>query len=151
MEDYKWIKEGAKVIYDDHVYFVDSPVYFDEDKDESIMPKSPGEYESFHMVLIANGISDRFVYLDEIQKLRHISDLSHDELMKLRGEIVVGSIYYSDYRNSFGILTEEVSYYADGFEEDVCDRTKDAEEQDKLIRDPQEFAYYCESVEGYEH
>lgn len=151
MEDYKWIKEGVHVLYNDEEYEIQSPVYFDGDEDEREMPKSPDEYESFHVVWIRNEKNEHLAYLDEIVKLRHVLELTHDELMKLRREICVGSIYYTDYRNSFGIPMKEVSCYADGFEEDVCDRTKDAEEQDKLIRDPQEFAYYCESVEGYEH
>jgi hypothetical protein len=148
MEDYKWIKEGVHVLYNDEEYEIQSPVYYDSNEDEREMPKSPDEYESFHVVWVRNKTNEHLVYLDQIEKLRHVWGLSHEELIKLRGQICVGSIYYEDYRNSFGIPMKEVSYYADGFEEDVCDRTKDAEEQDKLICDPQEFADYCESIEA---
>ena len=49
------------------------------------------------------------------EKEVHIWDLDEDQLKKLRCEICVGSCYYSDYENSFGIDTHEVAAYSDSY------------------------------------
>lgn len=50
------------------------------------------------------------------EKELHIWDLSDDELKKLYGEISIGSIYLSDYENSFHIDENEVCNYCEGYE-----------------------------------
>jgi hypothetical protein len=67
---------------------------------------------------------------------RHISDLSEDELKTLRGQVSIGSMYTSDYNNSFFIDEDEVmdvcEHYDDWLEEEQCDDT------------PENFAHYVE-------
>jgi hypothetical protein len=58
----------------------------------------------------------------------HLDELSEKEVAKLETEIVKGSYYLSDYKNSFGVNPTEVSNYADGYLE-----TKE---------DPEEYGYY---------
>ncbi len=45
----------------------------------------------------------------------HLYELSEKEVEELRSQIVMGSIYYADYDNTFGVDTHEVAAYADGF------------------------------------
>ena len=45
----------------------------------------------------------------------HLNELSEKEVEELRSQIVMGSIYYADYDNTFGVDTHEVAAYADGF------------------------------------
>lgn len=51
------------------------------------------------------------------EKEIHVRDLSEDDLKKLRGEIYIGSIYLSDYENSFYIDENEVYNYSQSYEE----------------------------------
>ena len=48
--------------------------------------------------------------------------LTKDELQKLRNEIVIGSIYLSDYDNSFGIENKYVMDLFDGYVEDTWEK-----------------------------
>ena len=73
------------------------------------------------------------------EKEIHIWDLDEEQLKKLRSEISINSIFYSDFNNSFEIDCHEVSNYADGYLEHL----KESEYEDT----PQEFAEYCMSVE----
>ena len=73
------------------------------------------------------------------EKELHVWDLDEEQLKKLRSEISINSIYYSDFNNSFEIDCHEVSNYADGYLEHL----KESEYEDT----PQEFADYCMSVE----
>lgn len=82
--------------------------------------------------------------MEELDLLReekeiHIWDLDEGQLKKLRSEISINSIFYSDFNNSFEIDCHEVSNYADGYLEYL----KECEYEDT----PQEFADYCMSVE----
>lgn len=87
-------------------------------------------------------ICDRLLHDDEKEELEewmnekdiHIWDLSKDDLKKLRGEIILGSMFLSDYDNSFNINTEEVSDYAEDYEQFL--------EEDGLEDTPQQFADY---------
>ena len=45
----------------------------------------------------------------------HLNELSEEEVEELRSQIIMGSIYYADYDNTFGVDTHEVAAYADGF------------------------------------
>lgn len=45
----------------------------------------------------------------------HLQELSESEVEELRSQIVMGSIYYADYDNTFGVDTHEVAAYAEGF------------------------------------
>jgi len=86
---------------------------------------------------------------------RHIKDLSHEELLKLRKEISLGSLYYRDYDNSFGIDEHEVCDFFDGFLDDAEDRYK--EETGKYPKDigviydkydnPDDLFYYFDGID----
>lgn len=45
----------------------------------------------------------------------HLYELSEADVKKLQGEIVMGSLYLSDYANSLGVSETEVSNYAEGY------------------------------------
>ena len=49
------------------------------------------------------------------EKDLHIWDLDEEQLKKLRSEISVGSVYLSDYNNSFEIDPNEVYNYSEGY------------------------------------
>ena len=71
---------------------------------------------------------------------RNISDLSFDELCELRKEIYLGSMYLTDYENSFGIDVDTLYSYSEGYEESLYEEYgEDWENHDT----PEEFANYC--------
>ena len=45
----------------------------------------------------------------------HIWELSEEQVNKLRKQIVMGSLFLSDYANTFGINSKEVCDFADGY------------------------------------
>jgi hypothetical protein len=57
----------------------------------------------------------------------HLDELTEKQVEKLEREIVKGSYYLADYKNSFGVKPQEVANYAEGYLE-----TKD---------DPEEYGY----------
>lgn len=85
-----------------------------------------------------NWMIDRLQCLTDVELPRKISELSHEELVALRGEIVCGSCYISDYNNSFFVENKVVcdasDFYLELLEEDGRDDT------------PENFA---SCVEGY--
>ena len=56
--------------------------------------------------------------LKESQKLNP-NNLTKEQLWKLRKEIVLGSLYIDDYKNSFGINPENVCDFFNSFIEDA--------------------------------
>lgn len=141
---YAWIKQGVRVLYNENAYIVSSPVYLDEDENEDEIP-NPENYDTYNMVWISNNKSEELVRLSEIVPLRHMKDLSFDELKDLRTQITMCSIYVSDYRNKLGVPEEEVFDYADGFEVFVCSEYEDSK-QDEMLGSAEEFAYYCVKI-----
>ena len=79
--------------------------------------------------------------LDELRKEKeiHIWDLDREQLKKLRSEISVGSIYTSDYANSFEIDPHEVYNYSEGYLSFI--------EEVGYEDTQEEFAEYCMGVE----
>lgn len=73
------------------------------------------------------------------EKDLHIWDLDEEQLKKLRSEISVGSIYLSDYNNSFEIAPNEVYNYSEGYLEEVDEYYGNDT--------PEHFAEYCMGVE----
>ena len=53
----------------------------------------------------------------------HLYELTEEEVQKLGKQIVKGSYFYADYRNTFGVDEHEVANYAEGYleEEDEWD------------------------------
>lgn len=48
-------------------------------------------------------------------ELRHLNELSVEEIESLLKQIVFGSMYYSDFRNDLGVSMYEVSYFTESF------------------------------------
>ena len=46
-------------------------------------------------------------------------ELTKENLWKLRKEIVLNSLYLSDYENSFGVDEEDLFYFFEGYLEDL--------------------------------
>lgn len=61
--------------------------------------------------------------------------LNKDELKQLRKEIVLGSLYLSDYENSFNIDPKAVKDLCDGFIEDVWDKVNNRDDYFKEYSD----------------
>lgn len=72
------------------------------------------------------------------EKDLHIWDLDEEQLKKLRSEISVGSVYLSDYNNSFEIAPNEVYNYSEGYLEEVDEYYGNDT--------PEHFAEYCMGV-----
>lgn len=74
----------------------------------------------------------------ELDEIHSIEDLSEDECRKLASEVGRGSIYLSDYRNSFGIPSYEMSAICDSYYEDLYAKYQEDEVCDTLDA----FAHY---------
>jgi hypothetical protein len=76
-----------------------------------------------------------YVTLYELSVYQTIADLSFDDLKTLREEISLGSLFLDDYENSFGVDTNEVCNYADGFGQEI--------DWNDELDTPENFALYC--------
>lgn len=56
---------------------------------------------------------------------RHISDLSNEEMLQLRKQIVLNSLYFDDYENTLGVDVREAHDWFDGYMNDVYQRAID--------------------------
>ena len=86
--------------------------------------------------------------IDNIEPDIAPASLTHDELVTLWGEIIRGSMYYSDYQNSLGVFQNTAMDYYEGFWEYLKDEYGSEEEAEKHDT-AEEFAYYCEGCEYY--
>ena len=103
-----------------------------------VVGKVDSEVENYY-ILESDGEWE-VVDADECEIERDISELSFDELCELRKEISLGSIYLSDYQNSFGIDVHKLSGYAEGYEESLYEEYgEEWAEHDT----PELFAEYC--------
>ena len=81
---------------------------------------------------------NRIVCLTDIDVAHNIYDLNDEQLKELRGEVRIGSMYYSDYNNSFFLDRSELIGYCESYEEWL---------EEKGIEDsPEEFSYYMREV-----
>ena len=71
--------------------------------DEEYVPIKDGDVEEVY-----NAVRKE---LNEI----HLQELTEKEVEKLQEQIVMGSLYVSDYENTFGVNPNEVCNYADGY------------------------------------
>lgn len=81
---------------------------------------------------------NEYVCLADIDLAQDITDLADDELEKLRGEICIGSIYSSDYNNSFFIDRGELCAY--------CEEYEDWLEAEDIEDSPEMFLFYFKEV-----
>ena len=94
-------------------------------------------------VLVKPAKGDAYdVAVEHLEVYNTIWDLTHDELMQLRGQVSLGSCYLSDYNNTFGIDPNEVYTFCESYGEDIG-WSDDADT-------PEAFADYCEGVERWE-
>lgn len=118
---------------------------FDMQFDHLIMQKDIFN-EVYWKMLVVNYIPlyNRLLEDDEekwLQELReekeyNINDLSYNELIQLRGEVVVGSCFLADYENSWFIDTNEVC--------DACDSYEEWRVENELEDTPDNFAYFIQ-------
>ncbi len=69
----------------------------------------------------------------------HLSELTEEEVEKLQGQVVMGSLYTADYENTFGVNPSEVANYAEGYLE--------AKDNPEEYGDYETFYDYIQSVE----
>lgn len=81
---------------------------------------------------------NKIVCLTDIDVAHNIYDLTDEQLKELRGEVRIGSMYYSDYNNSFFLDRSELSDYCDSYEEWL--------EEEGIEDSPEEFSYYMREV-----
>ena len=74
----------------------------------------------------------------ELKEIR-LAELSEKDVEKLQKQIVMGSLYYADYENSFGVDEHEVAAYADGYLE--------TQENPEELGEYDTFYDYIQSVE----
>lgn len=86
-------------------------------------------------------------YLDRLRnEVEHdISDLNEEELKELRAEIRIGSIYLSDYKNSFNVDESKLCDICDSYDRYLCtDEDDNPLPKSEWKQDtPEEFAYFC--------
>ena len=81
---------------------------------------------------------NRIVCLTDIDVANDIYDLNDEQLKELHEEVRIGSMYYSDYNNSFFLDRSELIGYCESYEEWL---------EEKGIEDsPEEFSYYMREV-----
>lgn len=87
---------------------------------------------------------------DELDRLRNevehdISDLNEEELKELRTEIRIGSVYLSDYENSFNVDESKLCDICDSYDSYLCEDEDDnpLPESEWKQDTPEEFAYFC--------
>lgn len=79
-------------------------------------------YAEDYEILVTNEKGVKFyANIEELSPYAEISDLTFDELKELRKQICVGSIYLSDYANSFGVDTEYLSSLCEDYLSYLCD------------------------------
>lgn len=74
------------------------------------------DYGTYDILMLADDVVNK--ELKESEEIRDPNNLTKEQLWKLRQEIVLGSIYVSDYENSFGIEPIDVCNFFDSFLEE---------------------------------
>lgn len=94
--------------------------------------------------------------------MKFFEDFTTEDLRQLRNEIVLNSIYVSDYENSFGISAKSVSDFFDGYMDYLSELVEEEKGSKKDITIDEIFAkdnistleewYYChDSFEWVEY
>ena len=81
---------------------------------------------------------NKIVCLTDIDVAHNTYDLTDEQLKELRREVCIGSMYYSDYNNSFFLDRSELSGYCETYEEWLDEKGIEAS--------PDEFSYYMREV-----
>lgn len=92
---------------------------------------------------------------EEIDSIKTMANLTDEEILKLRKDVVLFSMYVKDYRNNIGIDPHEVCDFFFGYEDYIYDMMredgKDYSELDKYDTDDNiiEFYHSIEYTDGY--
>lgn len=134
-----YIKFGDKVCYKGYKVMIDEiiDIFFADYPTAEELDRNPDLYLAH--IIYENGKAE-LLPITKLLPIRHVTDLSESELIKLRKQIYVGSCFYGDYENSLGVEKKELS--------DVCDSYLEALESECqyewLTTDtPSNFAEYC--------
>ena len=101
---------------------------------------------------IADYLSDKYGYLvNSFEVSITFDEMTRGDLAKLRGEIVLNSLYITDYENSFGFSANSVAEFFDGYvsflnelaEEDDFHTDDDFEFFDKYDNTENLYSWYC--------
>ena len=60
-----------------------------------------------------------------LTRIKRLEDFTREDLARLRSEVVLNSLYESDYRNSFGISQQSASLFFDSYLEDISERASE--------------------------
>ena len=96
--------------------------------------------EDFEILVADEKGAKFYVKISEISPYAEISDLSFDELEDLHGQIRVGSIFLSDYENSFGVDTDYLSSLCEDYWDYLCEFF--GEDNADAHDTPEEFALF---------
>lgn len=158
-----YFKKGAQVIYHYRewrkVMWSDSGYGYVDEWKRAVMVENPRDeygcftndfrYESDVFVKLKDENGKIFTAtLEEIEPNIEPSELSHEELIQLYGEISHGSMYYSDYQNSLGVFQNVAMDFYEGFYDYLRQEYGSEEEADKH-ENAENFADYCESCDWY--
>lgn len=149
----KFFGEGERCMYNGIVVIVSEIKYkwYDDDEiptpNEENVSENPQWYE--WIVRDENDFTNYwYCDYDDLESVRKITDLTTDELKKLRKQICIGSLYVSDCNNTLNVPAKEVSDYADCYVDyllSLCGEgatLAQAYERDSA----DEFAYYIENI-----
>ena len=132
----KFVKSGNKVFCTRFKEPVTVDEILDISNEETPTKKEIDDYPQLINVHVIDEDGGTYcVDATDLQPLRHVEDLSFDELKELRKQITLGSMFYHHYCNTLGVDCHEACFYADGFGQASGWR----EELDT----PENFALYC--------
>ena len=134
-----FIKQGNEVCYNSRKVMVDEVLdySFEEIPTKKQLDENPN---LFYAGIVYENLKTETVPITKLIPLRHITDLTEKELIKLKKQIHPGSFFYADYENTLGVERKELF--------DVCDSYIEALESENqyewLTKDtPEYFAEYC--------
>lgn len=125
------VKEEKTVVYDGKDY--ETYGYSGEIEDENIEEK--------RFVVLKTDDGFMVVPFEDVEEVHTIDELTYEQLVQLRGQICVGSVYLADYKNTFGVTMDEVCSVADSYDVYLGE---DADVKDT----PEEFASYVCDMYG---
>ena len=133
-----WLNTGNSVFYQGESVLLDG--IYDMEFDNFATAEEMDEYPHLCIAHIyAEDNRSDLVPITKLQPLRHLNELSEDELKQLRKETYFGGFFYSAYVNSYGVDKHEFANVADSYLYALENGMGFPEEGDT----PENFAYYC--------
>lgn len=135
----EYIKDGSNVIYRGKSVVIDG--IYDPELNDYASKEMIDDIPSLCFAsIVYKDLKTEFVPVAQLQPLRHLYELSEEELIQLRRKMRFGSLYYSSYDNNYGIDRYELADVADSYLYAIENGMKFPEEGDT----PENFAYYCQ-------